>query len=305
MFLEKEIFLKKYALTEEQFREAGMSWQELCDIAEDYAGRMDALYDIRDRFVREFIEDRETQTGLHTYRTRIKTPEHLVEKIIRRRVENYRKYRALNRENYLDFVTDVIGFRGILLYREDWVVFHKYLLSHFVDREDWYRKDCAVTPEEGRDRYMTEAPKVHMRQGDYSDIYTDWISSDHIYDQKYYRSVHYVVRYQGAYLELQVRTLFEEGWGEIDHHILYPYKKQNQMLTEFSELLNRLAGMGDEMASFYRRLQNVPGDAFVSKKSMVDMDARSAYEPRRKQIARVEPGEISTAEDAIRSIISR
>ena len=32
------------------------------------------------------------------------------------------------------------------------------------------------------------------------------------------------------------------------------------MLTEFSELLNRLAGMGDEMGSFYRRLQVVPDD---------------------------------------------
>lgn len=38
------------------------------------------------------------------------------------------------------------------------------------------------------------------------------------------------------------------------------------MLTEFSELLNRLAGMGDEMASFYRRLQDVPGDAFLDKR---------------------------------------
>lgn len=305
MFLEKEIFLKKYALTEAQFQEADISWQELCAIAEDYAGRLDTFYGIRDRFVREFIEDRETQTGLHTYRTRIKTPEHLVEKIIRRRIENYRKYRPLNRENYLNFVTDIIGFRGILLYREDWVIFHKYLLSHFANREDWYVRDCLELPADGRDRYMTEAPKVHMRQGDYSDIYADWISSDHIYDQKYYRSVHYVVRYQGAYLELQVRTLFEEGWGEIDHHILYPYKKQDPMLTEFSELLNRLAGMGDEMASFYRRLQNVPGDAFMSKKSMVDLDADGACEPRRKQVVRVEPEEIETARDAIRSIISK
>lgn len=71
--------------------------------------------------------------------------------------------------------------------------------------------------------------------------------------------MHYILKYRGMYLEVQVRTLFEEGWGEIDHHILYPYKKQNPMLTEFSELLNRLAGMGDEMASFYRRLRMFRG----------------------------------------------
>ena len=62
----------------------------------------------------------------------------------------------------------------------------------------------------------------------------------------------YIVVYRGVYIEIQIKTLFEEGWGEIDHSILYPQRKGNAMLTEFSELLNRLAGMGDEMGSFYQ-----------------------------------------------------
>ena len=94
----------------------------------------------------------------------------------------------------------------------------------------------------------------------------------------------------------------EEGWGEIDHHILYPYKKQNPMLTEFSELLNRLAGMGDEMASFYRRLQDVPGDAFLDKKSMVDV--RREYETHETQVGRIELEKIETVQDAIDSILA-
>lgn len=93
-----------------------------------------------------------------------------------------------------------------------------------------------------------------------------------------------------------------EGWGEIDHHILYPYKKQNPMLTEFSELLNRLAGMGDEMASFYRRLQDVPGDAFLDKKSMVDV--RREYETHETQVGCVELEKIETVQDAIDSILA-
>ena len=110
------------------------------------------------------------------------------------------------------------------------------------------------------------------------------------------------LKYRGMYLEVQVRTLFEEGWGEIDHHILYPYKKQNPMLTEFSELLNRLAGMGDEMASFYRRLQDVPGDAFLDKKSMVDV--RREYETHETQVGRIELEKIETVQDAIDSILA-
>lgn len=303
MLEDRTAFLKKYALTEEQFEEAAISWEELCAIARDYEGRMEELYRIRELFVREFIENKEVQAGLHSYRSRVKEPEHLVEKIIRRRIENYLKYRELDRHNYLQFVTDVIGFRGLLLYRENWVIFHKYLISHFENRPEWYVSDPLRDYAPDRDRYMAEAPKVHMRSGDFGDIYSDWISSDNIYDQKYYRSVHYILKYRGAYLEVQVRTLFEEGWGEIDHHILYPYKKKDPMLTEFSELLNRLAGMGDEMASFYRRLQLVPGDAFPEKRSVVE--TRKEYVPRRKVVSRIAPEEIGTAEDAIRLVISR
>lgn len=262
--------MKKYAVPEELFEQAGMEWEELCAIAEDYAYRVDGFYMIRDMFLKELIENREEQTGLHSYRTRIKTPGHLVEKIIRRRVENREKYRDLTKDNYLKFVTDIIGFRGLLLYREDWVVFHKYLLEHFENKPEWYVKDCVEDFAENRDRYMAEAPKVHMRPGDFADIYADWIPKENIYDQKYYRSVHYILKYRGVYVEVQVRTLFEEGWGEIDHHILYPYKKKDPMLAEFSELLNRLSGMADEMASFYRRLQNVSRAEFPDKKSMVD-----------------------------------
>ena len=101
MFLNRDEFLQKFALTREQFEEAGLTWEELCEIAEDYAGRLEEFYHVRDMFLREFIEDKEEQAGLHSYRTRVKTPEHLVEKIIRRRVENYRKYRELSRDNYL------------------------------------------------------------------------------------------------------------------------------------------------------------------------------------------------------------
>ena len=53
------------------------------------------------------------------------------------------------------------------------------------------------------------------------------------------------------------RTLFEEGWSEIDHDIVYPYYKDDEMLTEFSGLLNRLSGMADEMSSYFRKMKEL------------------------------------------------
>ena len=59
MLGDREKFLKKYAVPEELFEQAGMDWEELCAIAEDYAYRVDGFYMIRDMFLKELIENRE------------------------------------------------------------------------------------------------------------------------------------------------------------------------------------------------------------------------------------------------------
>ena len=100
--------------------------------------------------------------------------------------------------------------------------------------------------------YIAERPKVYKRSGD-TKIYDRnliEIRADGIY-----RSLHYIVKYKGYYVEIQGRTLFEEGWSEIDHDIVYPYYKDDEMLTDFSKLLNRLSGMADEMSSYFRRMK--------------------------------------------------
>ena len=48
-----------------------------------------------------------------------------------------------------------------------------------------------------------------------------------------------------------MRTLFEEGWGEIDHHIVYPYYQDDILFQQYTSLLNRLTGLADEMSSFF------------------------------------------------------
>lgn len=303
MIYDKDEFLKTFAISQQEFEAADMPWEELMAIARDYEKRIPRMHQIRDQFIQELIKNKDDLTGLHSYRTRVKTPEHLIEKIIRKRTENYLKYRHLTRNNYLKFVTDIIGIRGLLLYREDWVIFHKYLISHFENNSSYYLYDCLADYRQDKDRYMAEPPKVHMRPGDFGEIYSDWIASDNIFDQKHYRSVHYILKYEGIYVEVQVRTLFEEGWGEIDHHIVYPYKKTDPMLTEFSELLNRLAGMGDEMASFYKRLQRVSSENFLDKKSTVDL--RKDYQFEQKRFTPVDLKEIKTIQDAIHTIITK
>lgn len=270
MYITKEYFQERYKVSDQQFANAQISWEDLLAIADDYENRCSNILEpARNEFIKEYFLNKENKMGLQSYRSRCKNAEHVIEKIIRKKNENYIKYKNINKDNYWKFLTDLIGIRGLLLYREDWVKFHQYIMSQITDDPQKYIRDSEKDYAADKGIFMAEAPKVHIRTGDFYDIYENWIPLECILDKKHYRSIHYIVNYNGIYIEIQIRTLFEEGWGEIDHDIIYPRQKDNPMLVEFSELLNRLSGMGDEMGSYYNRLQNVPENTFQGKQHMV------------------------------------
>ncbi|RKX82072.1 MAG: hypothetical protein DRP58_10835 [Spirochaetes bacterium] len=75
-----------------------------------------------------------------------------------------------------------------------------------------------------------------------------------------YRSIHYtvkkVIRGNEYLVEFQVRTISEEGGGEIDHEIRYPYHTKNELLYRLSSILNRIAGSADELGTYIRYLKS-------------------------------------------------
>ena len=223
MNITKEKFFESYHVSEQQLNNAKITWEELCEIADDYERRIEQIYEpARKEFIKEFFLDKEKENGLQSYKSRCKNSEHVIEKIIRKRNENYVKYKNLNKENYWKFLTDLIGVRGLLLYRQDWVRFHTYLTEKIKDSK--YVIDSIRDYVDDGSVFMAEPPKIHIRSGDFYDIYVDWVPLENILDHKHYRSAHYIVNYKGVYIEIQIRTLLEEGWGEIDHDILYPHK---------------------------------------------------------------------------------
>lgn len=252
--IKKQEFFKTYKLTEKDLEEAKITWEELEQICEEYQKMEGILRDIGKDFVDDYLYEIE-KAGIHSYRYRIKEPGHLLEKIIRKRKENYEKFADLDAQNFHKYMTDLIGIRVFFLYREDWVHFHKYITTVFENNPDIYVEDrIADFDENSSHYYIAERPKVYKRPGDtriYDARVID-IKSDGIY-----RSLHYIIKYKGYYVEIQGRTLFEEGWSEIDHDIVYPYYKDDETLTDFSKLLNRLSGMADEMSSYFRRMKQM------------------------------------------------
>ena len=59
---------------------------------------------------------------------------------------------------------------------------------------------------------------------------------------------------QKVIAEIQVRTIFEEGYGEIDHQLRYSHSEIPEVLALNLLLFNRIAGSADEMASLINML---------------------------------------------------
>ncbi len=249
--IDREEFFKRYNMGDDDLAEAKITWKDLEAIYDSYRRLEPRLREVSKDFVDDYLYDIE-KAGIHSYRYRTKDPGHLLEKIIRKRKEEYQKYSKIDHTNFYKYLTDLIGIRVLFLYREDRIHFHNYITTVFENDPENYITDRLedYDPEESH-YYVAERPKVYKRAGD-SRIYDERlieIRSDGIY-----RSLHYIIKYKGYYVEIQGRTLFEEGWSEVDHDIVYPYNKNNVMLKDFSTLLNRLAGMADEMSSYFRRM---------------------------------------------------
>lgn len=228
-------FLDKNCLTEEQFEKADFSWEELQEIGLAHYYNIPALSETAG-LISSILQQGE---DVHSVRWRIKDPEHLMAKIIRKRNENEisEKYRSITKDNYTDVITDLIGIRVLHLFKEDWETIHNYLNSKWE---------------------FQEPPIVYIREGDATDInIRDSIEKTH---PAGYRSVHYIISTRllknSIYTEIQVRTIFEEAWSEIDHRVRYPNFKNNEILNYFLLIFNRFSGSADEMGTFVLSLKN-------------------------------------------------
>ena len=222
-------FLAVYPTAQENWERASISWDELEAIRAHYRVRMPALQTTADAFSARL----QTLPGVHSTRVRLKHPDHLLDKIVRKRTAE----RVINIDNYLAEITDLIGARALHLFKTDWLAIHEAVL------ETWDQN---------------EPPKAYVREGDDAKFYeeNDVNAQTHAAG---YRSVHYGVKTaftkETHVVELQVRTIFEEAWGEIDHSVRYPYFEGDTFLEASCGLLNRLAGSADEMALLIRLQQ--------------------------------------------------
>ena len=190
---------------------------------------------------------------VHSIRYRVKDPLHLVDKLRREclKKEDARQIRAHELFDVEKGLYDLGGLRIIHLYKHQWREIHDYIQGgiqddkgnrcvELVKKKAWVRR-CDVPLYKG----TFGRSEISVKDNEYS-------------------SLHYTVRYSpeicnclDVYLEIQVRTLFEEGWGEIDHHVRYPFDTTSMVKAQL-QILNRTTHIANDIATALERLNRIP-----------------------------------------------
>ncbi|MCL2137777.1 MAG: hypothetical protein FWH40_09755 [Coriobacteriia bacterium] len=178
-------------------------------------------------------------TPIHRIYSRIKRPESVEDKI-------YRKPNSFPdglTKNSIKKMSDTIGVRIVTFFFEDLLLVHKLLLS------------------EPRLRISSiDPPKAYLNQsqvgllGMFGDIQVDHKDSG-------YLSIHYIVQLVDScipeenrpWFEIQLRTIIEEAWGEIEHQLGYkPEKKTTLAVRKQFKIITSYLSAVDEHFDFLR-----------------------------------------------------
>jgi GTP pyrophosphokinase len=178
-----------------------------------------------------FISDAEVLAPLiHSVKKRMKDPAHLKDKLTRklREAQDAGEVFGINKENIFTEITDLGGYRILHLHTRQTDRINAALLK--VLKEE---AQCTVL----------EGPKANVWDQE-SKSYFESIGIETEYNPRMYSSVHYVVQPNSKIkvtIEIQLRTLSEEIWGEVDHKFNYPHSVDSVACREQIKVLARVA----------------------------------------------------------------
>jgi putative GTP pyrophosphokinase len=194
---------------------------------------------LHDKFLSYINRDPELKNLVHSYKSRFKDLDHLKSKIERKNQEDSllpedEQKGPITQGNIKERITDICGIRILHLYIGQFEAIHKALMK-YVDSGELA---------------LFEPPKAYTWDPEYSKTFEALGVSPKL-KESFYTSVHYVFKPRtdsNITCEVQVRTLFEEVWGEIDHTFNYPEPSKNKVVQEQLKVLARVVGAGTRLS---------------------------------------------------------
>lgn len=243
----REEFLRQYEVAD-LFPKCGISWETLMEIGEDYEtkcygdGRESQEYKGEYfKIIQSHITKIASFGNVHSYRFRIKKTGSLLAKIIRKGAERGGGFTV---RNYFNKITDLLGLRILYIFKEDYWPVHQQIMAEY---ENQLAQDISIKLKNGDDRKMYERL---LRE--YSNVRVD--------ENETYRSIHYTIYAKTTQIdeyprvEIQTRTIFEEGWSEINHKLVYKQIVGSDGLKKTSDVLSSMVGACDSIGTLMKML---------------------------------------------------
>ena len=168
---------------------------------------------------------------LHSLKSRIKEEDHLKDKLNRK----WNNGEEVTIDNFFQEINDLGGVRVLHLHLDQFPFIHTEIMKNVDKYHEWT---------------LSEKPKAYIWDKEKEAVYKDLGIEVHS-EESNYTSIHYVVKPNHESLltcEIQVRTLFEEIWGEIDHTINYPHPTESVACKEQIKVLAKLVNAGTRLA---------------------------------------------------------
>jgi putative GTP pyrophosphokinase len=182
--------------------------------------------------------------AVHSFKVRLKDPDHLAEKLKRKAASGI----EITEENFSERITDLAGVRVLHLFQDAFGEIDAVIRRRVADG-DWV---------------LGEKPKAYTWDPD-NVAYFEQFDLEVAQKPTAYTSVHYLIRPRAdspLCCELQVRTLFEEIWGEVDHRINYPSPTQSLACKEQILVLSKVVGAGSRLLDSVSRVhKSISGNA--------------------------------------------
>lgn len=187
------------------------------------------LMSFHSHFSERISEDGPLSEVVHSVKYRMKDPEHLGAKLFRK-IDAARKNQKefdVNTDNLFLRINDLGGYRILHLHTSQAARIHTVLLEVIETAQfELFEKPFAnIWDEEARAFFEGIGVRTEV-------------------NPRLYSSVHYVIQPRSRHAvtcEIQVRTLADEIWGEVDHRINYPQAHPSVGCREQIKVLARVA----------------------------------------------------------------
>lgn len=201
----------------------------ISELVTQFSENIELFQKIQGSVLSQFQNSSKLQSLIHSTKSRIKDPEHLKDKLYRKLAEAKEEGKkfSITNGNLFSKLNDLVGFRLIHLHTRQ-IEDIDIELQKIFHEQKWNvieGPSARTWDDEMREYFKGIGFQIHSAKK--SSMYT---------------SVHYVVApntRSKITCEIQVRTLMEEVWGEVDHSINYPHKSKNQSSRAQLQVLAR------------------------------------------------------------------